>query len=130
MERVGDINAKKQPMAEWKLVTRPKSKGSLGVIKLRVQNGVLLMRRLHKFYSKEGLPWVKLIWERYYRNGKVPGQVMKGPFWWRSLLMLLNTFKGIAQVRLGAWCTILLWSDMWKLHSSNFLPSAILIHKR
>jgi hypothetical protein len=27
-------------MAAWKLVTRPRSKGSLGVIKLRVQNDV------------------------------------------------------------------------------------------
>jgi hypothetical protein len=61
MERVGDINAKKPPMAAWKLVTRSKSKGSLGVIKVRVQNDVFLMKHLHKFYSKEDLLWVKLI---------------------------------------------------------------------
>jgi hypothetical protein len=28
--RGGDINAKKPPMAAWKLVTRPKAKGVLG----------------------------------------------------------------------------------------------------
>jgi hypothetical protein len=60
--RGGDINAKKKPpMAAWKLVTRPKTKGGLGVIKLRVQNDALLMKNLHNFFSNEDLPWVMLI---------------------------------------------------------------------
>jgi hypothetical protein len=52
---------KNPPMAVWKLVTRPKTTGGLEVIKLRVQDDALLMRNLHKFFSNEGLPWVKLI---------------------------------------------------------------------
>jgi hypothetical protein len=40
---------KKPPMAAWKLVTRPKTKGGLEVIKLRVQNDALLMKNLHNF---------------------------------------------------------------------------------
>jgi hypothetical protein len=48
--REGDINAKKPPMAAWKLVTRPKRKGGLGVIRLRLQNDALLMKHLHKFF--------------------------------------------------------------------------------
>jgi hypothetical protein len=48
-------------MAAWKLVTRPKKKGGLGILKLRVQNDALLMKNLHKFFSKANLPWVKLI---------------------------------------------------------------------
>jgi hypothetical protein len=47
----GDVNAKKPPLATWKLVTKPKSKGDLGVIKLRLQNDVLLMKNLHKFFN-------------------------------------------------------------------------------
>jgi hypothetical protein len=52
----GDIHAKKKPLAAWKLVTRPKSKGGLGVIKLRIQNEALLMKNLDKFFSKADLP--------------------------------------------------------------------------
>jgi hypothetical protein len=51
--RGGDINAKKKPpMAAWKLVTRPKTKGGLGVIKLTVQNDAFLMKNLHNFFLK------------------------------------------------------------------------------
>jgi hypothetical protein len=32
--RGSDVNAKKPPLAAWKLVCRPKKKGGLGVIKL------------------------------------------------------------------------------------------------
>jgi hypothetical protein len=38
---------------------------------------------------------------------------MKGSFWWRSLLKLLNAFKGIAQAHFGTGQTIFFWSDMW-----------------
>jgi hypothetical protein len=79
--RGGDLNTKKPLLAAWKLVTRPKKKGGLGVLKLRVQNGALLMKNLHKFFSKANLPWVKLIWNKYYGNGSLPGQRKKGSFW-------------------------------------------------
>jgi hypothetical protein len=71
------------------------------------------MKNLHKFFTKVVLPWVKLIWFKYYSNGKVPGDVIKGSFWWRSMLRMLNTYKGIAQAQLGLGDTILFWSDMW-----------------
>jgi hypothetical protein len=71
------------------------------------------MKNLHKCYSREDLPWVKLIWSKYYNNGKLPGQVMKGSFWWRSLLKLINTYKGIAHTNLGSGRSILFWNDMW-----------------
>jgi hypothetical protein len=51
------------------------------VINLRRQNDVLLMKHLHKFYSKEDLPWVKLIWPNYYRNGKLTRMVKRESFW-------------------------------------------------
>jgi hypothetical protein len=55
------------------------------------------LKNLHTFFTKADTPWVKLLWTKYYSNGKVPGHVMKGSFWWRHILKLLNTFKGIAQ---------------------------------
>lgn len=72
--RGSDINAKKPPLAAWQLVTRPKSEGGLGVKNLRVQNKALLMKSLHKFYNREDIPWVHLLWDNYYQNGKMPGQ--------------------------------------------------------
>jgi hypothetical protein len=50
--RGGDITSKKPPLASWKIVTKPKLKGGLGVINLRLHNEVLLMKNLHKFFNK------------------------------------------------------------------------------
>jgi hypothetical protein len=63
------------------MVTKPKLKDGLGVINLRVQNEALLIKNLHKFFNRQELPWVQLIWTKYYSNGKIPGQTKKGSFW-------------------------------------------------
>jgi hypothetical protein len=95
------------------MVTKPKSRGGLGVINLRMQNEALLIKNLHKFFNKADLPWVKLIWSQYYSNRKVLGIVTKGGFCWRSIVKLLNKYKGIAQAELGSMDSILFWSNMW-----------------
>jgi hypothetical protein len=64
------------------------------------------MKNLQNFFSKDA-------WWKYYPNGKVPGHTMKGSFWWRDILRLLHSFKGIAQVQLGTCDTILFWEDLW-----------------
>jgi hypothetical protein len=56
---------KKESLAAWKMVARPKSEGGLGVINLRLQNEALLMKIWNKFFNKADLPWVHLIWEKY-----------------------------------------------------------------
>jgi hypothetical protein len=78
-----------------------------------LHNEALLLKNLDKFFSKADLHWVKLIWSQYYGNGQVPGNPMKGSFWWRSVLSLLNTFKGIAKADYGKGDTILFWHDLW-----------------
>jgi hypothetical protein len=97
-----DVNARKPPLAAWKLVTKPKCRGGLGVLRLRLQNETLLMKNLDKFFNKAGLPWVKMIWAKYYPNGKVTDDRMKGSFWWKIILKLLPKFKGIAQILLSS----------------------------
>jgi hypothetical protein len=108
-----DMHTRKQSLAVWKMVSCPKSKGGLEVIKLRLQNEALLMKNLDNFFNKVDLPWVHLIWEKYYQNGKVPGAQMRGSFWWCSILRLLPTYKGIAQANSRTEDTILFWTDMW-----------------
>jgi hypothetical protein len=110
---------KKPPLAARKLVFRPKNRGGLGVIRLRLQNEALLMKSLDKFFSKADLPWVKLLLTQYYANGKIPRRSMKGSFWWRSNLRVLDTFKGLAKADFGSGDTILFWHDLWNGHVLN-----------
>ena len=56
----------KQSLAAWDLVCRPKDKGGLGILNLNVQNQGLLLKQMHKFYNKQQVPWVQLIWDSYY----------------------------------------------------------------
>jgi hypothetical protein len=72
-----------------------KKQGGLGVINLSVHNDPMLLKFLHKFFNRAGVPSVKLIWENYYANGRLPGQCKKESFWWRDLVKLLDKFKEI-----------------------------------
>lgn len=49
---------KRGNLAAWPLVERPKHKGGLGIEILKLQNDDLLLKHLHKFYSKADIPWV------------------------------------------------------------------------
>jgi hypothetical protein len=100
----------------WKLVYKPKKKGGLGVIKLHLQNDALLLKNLDNFISRANLPWVNLIWSQYYSNGRVPGTIKRGSFWWISILRLLTNFKGIAKAHFDTGETILFWQDLWNDH--------------
>jgi hypothetical protein len=111
--RGSDLNARKPPLVAQKLVTRPKRKGGLGVIRLRVHNDALLMKYLHKFYSKDDLPSVQLVWGEYYSNGRLLGKTKKGSFWWQSILKLQDIYIGLAHTSYGAGDTISSWEDLW-----------------
>jgi hypothetical protein len=76
-----DLNARKPPLAVWKLATRSKENGGMGIMNLATQNDALLLKFLHKFYNKLDVPWVQLIWNNYYRDGSVPDGRPKGSFW-------------------------------------------------
>ena len=63
------------------MVCVPKDEGGLEVIDIEKQNKALLIKNLHKFFNKVDLPWVNLIWEKHYRNGKLSSHIKKGSFW-------------------------------------------------
>ena len=85
----------------------------MGVIDLKVQNEALLLKNLHKFFNKENLPWVNLIWDNYYKNGKLPSATKKGSFWWRDILKLLDLYKEMAMSNIFSGAATFLWDDMW-----------------
>lgn len=76
-----DINSKKIPKAAWEMICIPKEEGSLGVIDLRKQNEALLLKNLDKFFNHKDIPWVSLVWEKHYPNGKLPYHTKKGCCW-------------------------------------------------
>jgi len=99
--RGADTNKMGGNLASWDKVCKPKNKGGLGVINLKLQNDALLLKHLDKFYNKKELPWIDLIWNRYYRN-KVPHATREvGSFWWRDILRLNVLFRGIAKCNIG-----------------------------
>ena len=69
--RGNDDTKKGGNLAAWSMIQQPKEKGGLGVLNLRLQNDALLLKQLHKFYSKQNMPCVQLIWNKYYTS-KVP----------------------------------------------------------
>jgi len=100
-------------LVAWHIVQKPKDKGGLGVINLRLQNDTLLLKQLHKFYRKDNLSWCNLIWSKYYQ-GKVPHAAREvGSFWWKDVLRLSNIYKGIARCNIGNGSTVTFWEDLW-----------------
>lgn len=90
-----------------------KNKGGLRVINLRLQNDALLLKQLNKFYNHRDIPWVNLIWRRYYST-KVPHASSEtGSFWWRDALRLNVLYRGIAKCSLGNGSTVTFWEDLW-----------------
>jgi hypothetical protein len=109
-----DINNRAPPKAAWKMVCTSKENGGLGVINLSTQNESLLLKHLHKFYNRMDIPWVHLIWGKYYAIGRLPSQARYGSFWWRDVLKLVSSFKGMAKVSVGDGSSCFLWTDLWK----------------
>jgi len=100
-------------LVAWAAVMRPKDKGGLNVINLRLQNDALLLKQLHKFYNKVDVPWVKLVWNKYY-VGKVPHECREmGSFWWRDVMRLNTIYRGVARCTLGDGSTVSFWDDLW-----------------
>jgi hypothetical protein len=50
---------------------------------------------LHKFFNKENIPWVQLIW-RNYNNSTPQSANISCSFWWRDIVKLYSIFKSIA----------------------------------
>jgi hypothetical protein len=91
-----ELSQKGYNLVAWDLVRKPKDKGGLRVINLSVQNDALLLKHLDKFYRKENVQWVKLIWDKYYENSVPHLAREKGSFWWKDILSLNVFYRGVA----------------------------------
>jgi hypothetical protein len=113
---------KSNSLAAWDMVCKPKKKGGLGILNLRIQNEGLLLKYLHKFYNKVDTPWVHLLWNTYY-TGKVPHTMAPcGSFWWHAVFSLSHIFRGIAVSYVNDGCSTLFWKDKWlsNINSEEF----------
>jgi hypothetical protein len=94
------------------MVCQPKDKGGLGILNLQLQNKALLMKQLHKFYKKQDVPWVHLIWNLYGDN--VPHACSKrGSFWWKDIFSFVNDYRAVTQCVIGDGSSVLFWKDFW-----------------
>ena len=110
--RGNDTEKKGGNLVAWPTVMKTKEKGGLGMINLRLQNDALL-KQLSKFYNKEDIPWVQLIWSKYY-DTKVPRAAKEtGSFWWKDVLRLSVIFRRIAKCELGDGSSACFWEDLW-----------------
>lgn len=120
--RGSDFRKKGYNLAAWDLVRRPKSKGGLGVINLSLQNDALLLKLLDKFYRKEKVQWVGLVWEKYDTDGVPHLARVKGSFWWKDILRLHVLYRGVAICIPNRGDTVNFWDDLidGKNHSERF----------
>jgi hypothetical protein len=123
----GNIDKKKGGnLVAWEIVQQPKNKGGLGVINLRLQNDALLLKHLHRFYNKMEIPWIQLIWFKYYQN-KIPHASREvGSFWWKDILRLHSPYRGITKCAIGDGATCCFRTDPWSVSilESKFLRIA------
>lgn len=112
-QKQSDDGVRGNSLVAWDLVCHPKNKGGLGVINLKMQNQGLLLKQLQKFYNRVDIPWVQLIWNKYYTD-KVPhASDPCGSFWSRDLMSLLDIYRGVTNVKLVVGDLVLFWKDLW-----------------
>lgn len=89
-----------------------KNTRGFGILNLTIHNETLLMKNLHKFLNRL-IPWINLIWNNYYRAGKIPSKNKIGSFWWKDIPRTLNTFRGFSKVTMQDGHIVRPWYDEW-----------------
>lgn len=113
LRQKSEFTGRCKALGRWDLVCLPKFKGGLGIMNLTAFNDALLLKHLYKFFNRQNLPWVQLIWHSYYA-GLVPHALgTRGSFWWRDIMKLEGKFRDFAKVILGDGGSVRFWEDDW-----------------
>jgi hypothetical protein len=75
-------------LVAWEMICKPKRKGGLGIINLRVQNTALLLKHVRKFYNNYDTPLVSLIKDAYYFDTPPHVVGLVGSFWWKEVMSI------------------------------------------
>jgi hypothetical protein len=79
------------------MVCRPKDKGGLGIINLKIQNTALLLKHLHKFDNNDDIP-----------HATVPhATVLAGSFWWKNIIYLSDKYRDLTRCVVGNGSSVL-----------------------
>jgi hypothetical protein len=70
------------------------------------------MKHLHKFFNKEDIPWVYMVW-RYYPSCVPHASNFCDSFWWRDIIKLVESYRSICIINGKSGDTALLWFDSW-----------------
>ena len=84
----------------WTKVCQPKKYGGLEILDIAIHNKALLMKNIYKFLNKEDIPWVSLLWEKYFHIEPPMGK-SEGSFWWKAHIPLLHKFKAMIKCTIG-----------------------------
>jgi hypothetical protein len=104
------------------MLYKPKKKGGLGILNLKLQNEALLLKYPHKFYNKLDTPWVHLLWNTYYQ-GKIPRAMDPvGSFWLKCICKLMPILRGFVSSTIKDFSTNMFWIDAWldEINAGNF----------
>lgn len=94
MAQKTDNSETSNSLAAGNLVCRPKKRGGLGILDIKIQNTGLLLKFLHSFYNKKNVTWVSLIWSSYYEEAVPHASDPCGLFWWRDIAQLSDIYRG------------------------------------
>lgn len=72
-----------------------------------------MMKNQDKFFNHRDIPWVNLVWEKHYKNGKLPDMIKRGSFWWRDVMKTLSQYKQMTAIHLKNEKSCLFWKDKW-----------------
>lgn len=63
-------------------------------------------------HTKADVPWVQLIWTKYYSN-KIPYGTWEVGFLWKDILRFNVMYRCIARCLIGDGSVVLFWEDLW-----------------
>jgi hypothetical protein len=108
------MSIKRNRLAKWSILHKPKSIGGLGIIDLDVQNKCLLSKWIIKLLNEEGL-WQQILKRKYLKN-KTLWQVEKrkgDSHFWSGLMEVKRLVVERGRFTIQDGTQTRFWEDLW-----------------